>query len=232
MNQDFYYSSDQPLGKLPNFYVVADGMGGHRAGDYASRFTVTELVKKIPQVKSDRINEIIDLSLHEVNARLHETSSTVERYRGCGTTVVAASIDGSNWLHVANVGDSRLYVIGQDEIRQITTDHSLVEEMVLAGSLDQDKARTHPRRNVITRAVGVESYVDIDFFTCELHRGDLVLLCSDGLTTMMEDRDILKTVRENETLQQKAQALVDGANAQGGADNITVTIIDAFAGEE
>ena len=225
MNQDYVYSSDKPAGNLPNLYIVADGMGGHRAGDFASRFAVQELVIQIEDSERRSMREIIDLALHNVNAALHRRSRMVPEYRGCGTTIVVASVKG-NMLQAANVGDSRLYIVG-DKIRQVTVDHSLVEEMVLSGSLDAKKARTHPDKNVITRAVGAESYIDVDFFACELHRDELVLMCTDGLTNMLEDEEILRIVRRTEgDLEEKAKALVAAANENGGTDNITVTLID------
>ena len=226
MNQDFVFNSDKPVGNLPNLYIVADGMGGHRAGDYASRFSVQEMVKLVQKQESTSVREIIDLSLHTVNSRLHVISETNKDMRGCGTTFVCATAK-ENLLYAANVGDSRLYIAGE-ELRQVTVDHSLVEEMILAGSLDEAGARRHPEKNVITRAVGVEDYLDIDFFTAELHRGELVLMCTDGLTNMLENQDILQILRQGNTLEEKAAALVRAANGNGGTDNISVLLVDPF----
>lgn len=227
MNQDFVYCNDNPVGILPNLYIVADGMGGHKAGDYASRFAVQEMVRQVEAKPGRNIRDTLDLSLHNVNFQLHRTSSMVEAYEGCGTTIVIATI-GENIAHIANVGDSRLYVIGSG-IRQITVDHSLVQEMIMAGSLDEKRARTHPDKNVITRAVGVEAYIDVDFFTCELHRGDLILMCTDGLTNMLENQEIFQIVKEKESLKDKAQTLIERANENGGYDNVTALVIDPFA---
>lgn len=228
MNQDFVSAADESVGRLPNLYLLADGMGGHRAGDYASRFTVRELLRLTAASREESVREILEDALHVVNQNLYETACMRDDLRGCGTTIVAASIqDGI--LQTANVGDSRLYVSGTDGLRQITTDHSLVEEMVLAGSLDARKARTHPDKNVITRAVGAERYLDVDFFNTRLREGDLILMCSDGLTNMVEDEEIQQIIRVNETLESKARRLVDRANAEGGLDNISVILIDAFA---
>lgn len=230
MNQDFLFASDEPVGQLPNLYIVADGMGGHRAGDYASRYAVTQMVEQVRQQTSRNIRDILDVSLHNVNAGLHRTSRMVEAYRGCGTTMVLCVVAGSV-LHAANVGDSRLYLVGKD-ITQITVDHSLVEEMVLSGTLDEKRARTHPEKNVITRAVGVEDYIDVDFFTSDLHRGDRILLCTDGLTNMLENEEILRILQSESPLSGKAQELVDEANKRGGPDNISAMIIDPFAEHE
>lgn len=226
MNQDFVCASDESVGHLPNLYLLADGMGGHRAGDYASRFTVRETLRLSAASRKTTVMEILGDSLHAVNLNLHATASMREDLYGCGTTVVAACVaDGV--LHTANVGDSRLYVAGRDGIRQITVDHSLVEEMVLAGSLDAKKARTHPDKNVITRAVGAEEYLDVDFFTTRLEKDDIVLMCSDGLTNMVEDEDIYRILCENDSLESKARALVAAANQGGGLDNISVILITA-----
>lgn len=227
MNQDYIYASDAKVGLLPNLYIVADGMGGHRAGDFASRYAVTQMVEQVKNQKNGNIRDILDISLHNVNAGLHHTSQMVEAYRGCGTTMVLCVVTGSV-LHAANVGDSRLYLAGRD-ITQITVDHSLVEEMVLSGTLDERRARTHPEKNVITRAVGVEDYIDVDFFTSDLHRGDLILLCTDGLTNMLENEEILAILHSSSPLSSKAQELVDAANGRGGPDNISAMIIDPFA---
>ena len=227
MNQDFVCSSDESVGNLPNLYLLADGMGGHKAGDFASRFTVRETRRLAAANRSSNPIEILGDALHAVNQNLHHTASVREDLSGCGTTIVAATIEG-DVLRTANVGDSRLYVIG-GEIRQITVDHSLVEEMVLAGSLDAKKARTHPDKNVITRAVGAEEYLDVDFFTTKLHEGEKILMCSDGLTNMVEDEQILQLIHEKGTLESKAKALVAAANRNGGTDNISIILIDAFA---
>ena len=138
--------------------------------------------------------------------------------------MVAAPIQGSN-LYVANVGDSRLYLIDKN-ITQITRDHSLVEEMIRVGELKREEARTHPDRNVITRAIGVKEPVRIDFFDMKLEKGDIILLCSDGLTNMVEDRDILKIVKKSGSLKEAAGRLVTEANKNGGKDNISVVLAE------
>lgn len=146
-----------------------------------------------------------------------------------GTTVVAATCLG-HYLQVANVGDSRLYIVNE-EVRQITTDHSLVEEMVRVGRIDREAARNHPDKNIITRAVGALDTLEIDFFSEELKAGDIVLICSDGLTNMIEDNEIGAILKERGSLEEKAGRLVAAANDNGGKDNIAVILIDAFARE-
>ncbi|SDZ78861.1 protein phosphatase [Lachnospiraceae bacterium NK3A20] len=227
MNQDYVFASDAAIGTLPNLYIVADGMGGHKAGDYASRFAVEETVQQVRAATGGSLRDTLDLALHVVNEKLHVVSTTKEAYEGCGTTIVVCSV-GDGVMHVANVGDSRLYVIG-DTIRQITVDHSLVQEMILAGSLDEKKARNHPDKNVITRAVGAEDYIDVDFFNSDLHRGDIVLMCTDGLTNMVENEEIFRIVKTSGTLEERAHKLIDTANENGGLDNVSALLIDPFA---
>lgn len=149
-----------------------------------------------------------------------------------GTTLVVATVIGK-YLQVANVGDSRLYIIGKKGIRQITQDHSLVEEMIRLGGLAREDARKHPDKNIITRAIGAKDEVEADFFTEELQPGDIVLMCSDGLTNMLEDREIEEIVRneELEELIQKGDALINAANNHGGKDNIAVVLIKSFEDE-
>ncbi|MCD8013623.1 MAG: Stp1/IreP family PP2C-type Ser/Thr phosphatase [Lachnospiraceae bacterium] len=223
-NQDFIYASEQPVGNLPNLMIVADGMGGHNAGDLASRYTVESMIEYLGQAKEERPIPLLSESIHYANDRVIEKASTDRSLEGMGTTVVAAVIrDG--YLYVANVGDSRLYLI-DDDISQITKDHSLVEEMIRMGELKRKDARTHPDKNVITRAIGVKSPVRIDFFDVKLEAGDRILLCSDGLTNMVEDSGIWQIVRDSGSPKEAAQHLVNEANKNGGKDNISVVLAE------
>ena len=223
-NQDFVYASDQPVGNLPNLMIVADGMGGHNACDLASRYTVESMVEYIEQASEKRPIPLISAAIHHANELVIEKSRSDKELEGMGTTVVAATVkDG--YLYVANVGDSRLYLIDQ-EIEQITRDHSLVEEMIRVGELQRKDARSHPDRNVITRAIGVRTPVRIDFFDVKLEEGDKVLLCSDGLTTMVEDDEILHIVRKSSSPKEAAQRLITEANKNGGKDNISVVLAE------
>jgi protein phosphatase len=164
------------------------------------------------------------MAIHQANDVVMEKAREDRALEGMGTTVVAATIrDG--YLYVANVGDSRLYLIDQ-EIEQITRDHSLVEEMIRMGELQRKDARSHPDRNVITRAVGVNTPVKIDFFDMKLEEGDRILLCSDGLTNMVEDGEILRIVRKSSSPKEAAVRLVDEANKNGGRDNISVVLAE------
>lgn len=227
LNQDFVYSSDEPVGNLPNIYIVADGMGGHRAGDYASKCTVETMVREIRGCYEKSPIRILSKAIRVANDQVRRKAREDESLFGMGTTVVAATCLG-RYLQVANVGDSRLYIIN-DEIRQITRDHSLVEEMVRMGGLDREAARNHPDKNIITRAIGARDTIEIDFFHEELKSGDIVLMCSDGLTNMLEDEEIGRILKSQGTIEERAEKLIEAANSNGGKDNIAVIIVDMFA---
>lgn len=229
LNQDFVYSSDEPVGNLKNVYIVADGMGGHQAGDYASKCTVETMVREIRGCFEQSPIRILSKAIRIANDQVRRKAREDESLYGMGTTVVAATFLG-RYLQVANVGDSRLYIINE-EVRQITRDHSLVEEMVRMGGLDRETARNHPDKNIITRAIGARDTIEIDFFHEELKSGDLVLMCSDGLTNMLEDEEIGRILKTPGTIEEKAERLIDAANQNGGRDNIAVILIDAFARE-
>lgn len=223
-NQDYVYASNQPVGNLPNLMIVADGMGGHNAGDLASRYTVESMLAYIQTASEKRPIPLISAAIHHANELVIEKARSDRKLEGMGTTVVAATVkDG--YLYVANVGDSRLYLIDQ-EIEQITRDHSLVEEMIRVGELQRKDARSHPDRNVITRAIGVRTPVRIDFFDVKLEEGDRILLCSDGLTTMVEDEEILRIVKKSTSTKEAAERLVTEANKNGGKDNISVILAE------
>lgn len=229
LNQDFVYVSETPVGNLPNVFIVADGMGGHRAGDYASKCTVETVVREIRGCFEKNPVRILGKAIRVANDQIRRKAREDESLYGMGSTVVAATCLG-HYLQVANVGDSRLYIIN-DEIRQITRDHSLVEEMVRLGSIDREEARNHPDKNIITRAIGALDTVEVDFFHEELKPGDMVLICSDGLTNMLEDEEISSILKERISLDEKAGKLVEAANNNGGKDNIAVILIDVFAKE-
>lgn len=227
LNQDYIYTSEMPVGNLPNLFLVADGMGGHNAGDYASRYTVEHVVLDIENSMETDPKKLIQHAIEKANTYVYEKAKENPDMAGMGTTIVAA-VCLDDELLVANVGDSRLYLIN-DEIRQITVDHSLVEEMVRMGGLDRSAARSHPDKNIITRAVGVKEKVEIDFFRIALLRDDTILLCSDGLSNMVEDEQIRLIVNGQRDIVEKTQELVKCANENGGNDNISVVLVEPFA---
>jgi len=223
VNQDYVYCNKDAIGSLPNLYIVADGMGGHKAGDYASRCCVESMIQ---EVKGDSLKSPVSILEHAIQKAnetvLRESKKNVE-YEGMGTTVVVATIVDDT-LHVGNIGDSRLYVI-RDRIEQITQDHSLVETMVRTGELMPEDARFHPNKNIITRALGTNEDVKADFFEVKLEKADTILLCSDGLSNMVEDREIERIVKETQDVEKASETLVELANQNGGTDNIAIVMI-------
>lgn len=229
MNQDYYFMSETAVGNLPNLFIVADGMGGHKAGDYASRYSTQRVVASIARNPGDQPVTILKEAIEKANELLVVESKEDETKAGMGTTIVAAVIDGQQ-LYVANVGDSRLYVIG-NTIKQITKDHSLVNEMVRMGEIDESEARMHPDKNIITRAIGAAEHIEVDFFEVELCSDDVILLCSDGLTNMVSDGEIFDIIKQLDTPQKQVNELVRMANKNGGRDNITAMIVKPFLDE-
>ena len=227
LNQDYIYASEEAVGNLPNLFIVADGMGGHKAGDFASKCTVETICELASRSFEKNPVIILKKAIETANGDVYKKSTEDEAYEGMGTTVVAASCLGK-YLQIANVGDSRLYVIGE-EIKQITKDHSLVEEMVRMGGINREAARNHPDKNIITRAVGADHTVAIDFFSVELKPMEKVLMCSDGLTNMLEDEEIRMIVQGPGSVEMRAKELVSAANERGGKDNISVILIEQTA---
>ena len=233
LNQDYVFSSAKPLGNMPNLFIVADGMGGHNAGDYASKCTTETVVSEIQNSFEKNPTIIIKKAIKTANAKIKKEASEHENLFGMGTTLVTATIIGK-YLQVSNIGDSRLYLLNKDGLRQITEDHSLVEEMIRLGGLSREDARLHPDKNIITRAIGAKDEVEADFFTEELETGDIVLMCSDGLTNMLEDKEIEAILLnpEKEELIQKGDALIKAANENGGKDNIAVVLVRLVEDDE
>lgn len=225
LNQDFVYTSEAPVGHLPNLFIVADGMGGHNAGDYASKLAVETMVEEIAASAEREPEAVLRLAVEKANAMVNGSARKAPELEGMGTTVVAASFE-SRTLSVANVGDSRLYVVSGHEIRQITRDHSWVEDMVRSGGMGREEARNHPDKNIITRAVGAEDSVKTDFFSVTLREGDMILMCTDGLTNMLNDEEIRMVLDGARDIVEKAEELVRRANENGGRDNISVILIE------
>ena len=227
-NQDYVYCSPDPVGSLENLFLVADGMGGHRAGDYASRFMAEGLNTYVSKHRGASAVKVLGDGIRQINGELYDVSMNNSALSGMGTTLVAATTEG-NTLYVANVGDSRLYLLRDKHMIQVTRDHSYVEEMVALGQMERNSRDYLQRKNIITRAVGVRNHVEADFFEEELLAGDLILMCSDGLTDMLEDREIFKIIEERKDTQSIVDELVIMANEHGGNDNITVILTDPFA---
>lgn len=222
INQDYLFYSDTPVGAFPNLYIVADGMGGHKAGDKASAYAVTYFVEMAKKQKETVPFIAMENLLRAVNEEVYKLSVSSEEFEGMGTTFVAATIV-EDIAYIMNVGDSRLYHYN-GKLRQVTMDHSLVEELVRAGEIDPTDTKNHPQKNIITKAVGVGENIAPDFFMADLAEGDSILLCSDGLTNMVDDEKLALILAEDSSLEEKVGECIDEALFYGGLDNIAVVI--------
>ena len=229
VNQDYVFTTGKPLGILQNLFVVADGMGGHQAGDYASKCTVEVMIKEIAKSEGEDIERVLVKAIKAANREIIKEASGDEHLKGMGTTVVAATVK-EQMLYFANVGDSRLYLIN-DKIRQLSKDHSLVEEMVRLGGIKAEEARNHPDKNIITRAIGVKENVEPDIYEYRLKKGDIILMCTDGLSNMVEDEDMFNIVKGSRDVVEAVQMLIEKANSNGGRDNIGVIVAEPLADE-
>jgi serine/threonine protein phosphatase PrpC len=213
-------NEDNAFVRAPLF-VVADGMGGAQAGEVASQLAVEEFHEALPDEGSAE-ERLID-RIRAANRRIYDLSRTEHEHAGMGTTLTAAYLDDDH-LAVAHVGDSRAYIFRDGELTRLTQDHSLVEELVRQGKLTQEQAAEHPQRSIITRALGIEGDVEVDTWSYPMRAGDVVLLCSDGLTSMIGEDQIGQILRAETSLDRAADGLIAAANDAGGRDNITVVL--------
>ena len=229
VNQDYVFSCLQPVGNLPNLFIVADGMGGHQAGDFASSYSVKKILESISLSLQKNPHKIFADAIRYANRELIEKAKANPELKGMGTTVVLLTIIGEK-AYVANVGDSGLYLM-EDTLTQITVDHSLVQEMIRIGELTKESARLHPDKNIITRAVGAGRDINADYFEFTLTEKSILLMCSDGLSNMVDDEQLailLKSAKKPEKIGKK---LIEAANRNGGKDNIAVIVINVDSGE-
>jgi PPM family protein phosphatase len=214
----------------PPLFVIADGMGGAKAGEVASGLAVSavETERSDGATGEQRVTALIE----EANRRVFRRASEDREAYGMGTTMTVALVEDDR-VAFGHVGDSRAYLIREGQLDQLTDDHSLVAELVRGGKLTPEEAESHPQRSVITRALGTEPDIDVDTFTVEAEPGDVFMLCSDGLTTMVDDETILDAVEQHRPdLREAAKALVNAANRGGGEDNITVIFFEVDAAED
>ncbi len=230
-NQDYVFATSEPVGPLSNLFLIADGMGGHKAGEYASSKAVLHAVSTIETSALKEPVAVLNQAISDANSVIYEMAASDESKRGMGTTFVAATICGQH-LYVANVGDSRLYLIDHSGLCQVTRDHSLVEEMRRNGEMTRDEAMHNPNKNIITRAVGVETEVHPDYFDLFLQPQEQILMCTDGLTNMVPDEEILRIVNTEPEPEMRAERLIELANFNGGKDNISVIVIDPLVDPE
>ncbi|MBR6229837.1 MAG: Stp1/IreP family PP2C-type Ser/Thr phosphatase [Eubacterium sp.] len=223
-NQDSVFCDENTVGVFPNLFLVADGMGGHNAGDLASRICIETFVERLKSSTMRTPVSAMEDAAEKANQAILDKSMEDEKFRGMGTTLVGMVIE-ENTAYIINIGDSRLYQI-RGGIRQITVDHSLVEEMVLSGEIEKNEMRTHPNKNIITRALGTTKNPKPDCFELEVRKGDTYLLCSDGLSNMLDDREMEAIIScEGEELSEVGRKLVEAANEAGGKDNISAVLV-------
>lgn len=226
-NQDSFSYGQFENGTV-TWAVVCDGMGGMAAGNIASASAVEVIAGALEQNLSPKssasfVKNLLKTSIESANARVYDMAEENEEMRGMGTTVVAVVIV-KGVAYFAHAGDSRAYCYSADKFEQITTDHSIVQTLIEKGQLTEDEAKNHPNKNIITRALGVASYIDIDFDEREVVEGDTVLLCTDGLTNCIDD-ELIKLAASDNDFDSLAERLVELANQNGGNDNITAVAV-------
>ncbi|MCL1996024.1 MAG: Stp1/IreP family PP2C-type Ser/Thr phosphatase [Defluviitaleaceae bacterium] len=225
-NQDAFFVLNENAGSLPNLYIVADGMGGHLGGDVASKTSIVSFYDYISNnpCPKDNILDFLIEGTKQSNAHVYEKSRNDEKFRGMGTTFTSLCIF-NNKGYVTHIGDSRLYLINNNGMKLLTVDHSFVNELVQSGKITPKDALYHPKRHILTRALGTEPYVVVDGFVFDVNPLDRILICTDGLTNMIEEEYIEKVIQTN-TIENAVDILVLLANENGGTDNITSILIE------
>ncbi|MBQ2698779.1 MAG: Stp1/IreP family PP2C-type Ser/Thr phosphatase [Firmicutes bacterium] len=208
--------------KKAGLFAVADGLGGHLAGEVASATAVRILAETFWRTHEEDAALVLREAFYEANSVLHEAGKAAEM-AGMGTTMTAAAARGDT-LHIAHVGDSRAYIINKQGIRQLTTDHSLVAELVEQGKLTPEEARNHPQRHIIRRSLGQEAFIKVDEITTTWHKGDYLLMCTDGLYAMVDDIDLQELVLRSANIELAARFMAEIAFNRGGYDNISLIL--------
>ena len=224
-NQDYYYASCEAY----PVFIVCDGMGGHAAGDVASRSAVESMAKYIEinrkfDIDAKQAENLIGGACRYANSIVYSRSKSSSDYIGMGTTTDICLFDFDK-VHICHVGDSRVYLYRDNVIKQITTDHTLIEELIKNGTITEEEAKNHPNRHMITRAVGTEKTIKYDFYSLCLSDGDVILMCTDGLSNMLTDEGIKRVLLSNDDLNTAVKRLCAKANENGGVDNITAILI-------
>lgn len=213
---------------IPVVFIIADGMGGHNSGEVASKAAVdftNDFILKNPDFFDDDkdISESIKKIIIEANKEVLNKAKEKKKFSGMGTTIIIAVIK-NNKVYFGHVGDSRVYLIRNNNLNQITTDHSYIEELVLTGSLTREEAQNHPGKNLITRALGTNEDIEVDTYICKLQETDTYIICTDGFYNMIEGNEIIETLENIEEPEEICKEFVNKANEKGGEDNITVLV--------
>jgi len=225
-NEDSLFVLNGPIGKLQNLYIVADGMGGHNAGEVASAAAIDHFCTYIREnaYSNQYIEELLASAAIYANDKVFELSLADQTRQGMGTTLSVCCYDADN-LYFTHIGDSRIYLLSGETLTQLTADHTFVEEMVKSGQMTEEEAQYNPSRHMLTRALGTEYGVAADAGYTPIQNGDLVLLCSDGLSNMLDNEALAAILRGEGTVENKAEQLVAQALANGGLDNVTVILL-------
>ncbi len=219
-NEDAIYINEQK-----NLYLVADGMGGCNAGEVASSTAISAFVKAMENAENGEILDKMISAVTQCNKKVYQKSRENIEFLDMGTTLVAVTIENEK-MFVVHVGDSRVYLFRENNLQQITTDHSYVMELVKIGSITREEAEVHPKRNIITRAIGIREDVEADTIIEDMKQGDKILLCTDGLSNMVSKGEMTKILIEQCSTEEKVKKLVVLANEKGGLDNISLILIE------
>jgi protein phosphatase len=223
INQDSYYI---PVNTALPLFMVADGMGGHNAGEIASVMAIDKIREWMAENSTDLTNvrtikKSIVKSVEYANRHIYNHAKEIEGCKGMGTTLTMLYVFDDK-IVVGHVGDSRAYLITSNEISQMTQDHSLVQQLLVEGKISKREAKSHPQKNVITRAVGTSSDIEVDVLTLDIKKDDIVILCSDGLTNMVAEEELKDLFIDETDIQKACEKAIEGAKLKGGSDNITV----------
>ncbi len=214
---------------IQNLFIVADGMGGCNAGEVASQYAIDSFLEYIRKERDahgeEDIPDLLTAAMTASNRAVYKKSNSEREFAEMGTTMVTAAVQDGK-IYIAYVGDSRAYLFRKRELSPLTTDHSYVMELVRLGSITREEAASHPKRNIITRAIGIKETVETDAIVEKAMQGDILLLCTDGLSGMVSDKAMAEVIDKRITLEKKAQKLVEMANERGGYDNISLILVD------
>ena len=219
-NEDAIYINEQK-----NLYLVADGMGGCNAGEVASSTAISAFVKAMENAENGEILDKMMSAVAQCNKEVYQKSRENIEFLDMGTTLVAVTVENEK-MFIVHVGDSRVYLFRENNLQQITTDHSYVMELVKIGSITREEAEVHPKRNIITRAIGIREDVEADTIIEDMKQGDKILLCTDGLSNMVSKGEMTKILIEQCSTEEKVKKLVVLANEKGGLDNISLILIE------
>ena len=225
INQDYVYINNEPIGSLDNLYIVADGVGGHNAGEVASESAIDFFEQFIYETEDDEILDLLVSALAYANEQVFKLSKTNKAYANMGTTLLATTIK-NNKIFIAHVGDCRLYGIRNNKIVQMTSDHTYAMDLFKAGVISKEEAENSKDSNILTRAIGTDKNVKADALFCDIFENDIFIMCSDGLSDMLTDDEIFEIASKDISTENKVNYLIQKANDNGGKDNIAVIIIE------